>query len=60
VIDSRAGKIVTYTNSDHYPVDVVNNPEVDVPEILICPCNHRQVCKVCARRNDDLYDLVQR
>jgi DNA sulfur modification protein DndD len=60
VIDARAGKIVTYTNSDHYPVDVLNNPEVDVPEILVCGCNHHQFCNVCARRNDALYDLVQR
>jgi DNA sulfur modification protein DndD len=60
VIDSRAGRVVTLTNSDHYPVDVVNRPDVDVPEILQCECSHRQFCPVCARRNDDQYALVER
>jgi DNA sulfur modification protein DndD len=60
VVDARAGRIITFTNSDHYPIDVVNNPEVETPEILKCECDHRQWCRVCARRNDDEYGLVER
>jgi DNA sulfur modification protein DndD len=60
VIDARAGKVFTYTNTAHYPVDVVNEPSVSAPEILLCVCTHRQACKVCARRNDDHYGLIER
>jgi DNA sulfur modification protein DndD len=60
VIDQRAGRIYTFTNSDHYPVDLVNDPDVDVAQILRCECNHRQVCRICARKNDALYDLTAR
>ena len=60
VIDQRAGRIYTFTNSDHYPVDVVNAPDVDVAQILRCECSHRQFCRICARKNDALYDLTAR
>jgi DNA sulfur modification protein DndD len=60
VIDQRAGRVYTFTNSDHYPVDLVNDPEVDVAQILRCECNHRQFCRICARKNDALYDLTAR
>lgn len=60
VIDQRAGRIYTFTNSDHYPVDVVHNPDVDVAQILRCECTHRQFCNTCARKNDALYDLTAR
>ena len=60
VIDARAGRVVTFTNTDQFPIDVVNDPGVEVPEILKCECNHRQSCRVCARRNDDQYGLVER
>jgi DNA sulfur modification protein DndD len=60
VIDLRAGKTFTYTNSDHFPVDVLHDPGAETPQILICSCSQRQRCSVCARRNDDLYGLVER
>ncbi len=60
IIDARAGRVITFTNTDQFPVDVVNNPNVDVPEVLRCECNHRQFCIVCARRNDDQYGLIER
>lgn len=60
VIDQRAGRIYTFTNTDHYPVDVVNNPDVEVAQILRCECNHRQYCRTCARKNDALCDLTER
>lgn len=60
VIDQRAGRIYTFTNSDHYPIDLVNDPDFDVAQILRCECNHRQFCRICARKNDALYDLTAR
>lgn len=60
VIDARAGKTFTYTNSDHFPIDVVHDPGITTPQILICSCSHRQRCSICARRNDDQYGLVER
>jgi DNA sulfur modification protein DndD len=60
VIDERAGRVFTFTNSDHYPTDVVNDPNVESAEILSCGCNHRQFCSVCARNNDGVYELVER
>jgi DNA sulfur modification protein DndD len=60
IIDQRAGRVYTFTNSDQYPVDLVNDPEVDVAQILRCECNHRQFCRTCARKNDALYDLTAR
>lgn len=60
VIDQRAGRVFTFTNSDHYPTDVVNDPGVQSPEILRCVCNHRQHCTICARGNDAVYELTER
>ena len=59
VIDERAGRVFTFTNSDHYPVDVVNDPEVGIAEILRCACDHRHFCSVCARNNDGVYELTE-
>jgi len=60
LIDERAGRVVTFTNSDHYPVDLISNPGTESPEILLCECSHRQSCATCARRNDAQYHLVER
>jgi DNA sulfur modification protein DndD len=60
IVDERAGRIVTFSNSDHYPVDLKNRPETDVAEIISCECSHRQYCRICARRNDDQYPLLER
>ena len=60
IIDARAGRIVTFTNSDNFPIDLVNNPGVETAEIMTCECSHREYCRICARRNDDQYGLVER
>ncbi len=60
VIDARAGSIVTFTNSAHFPVAVVNDPVVEVPQILTCGCSHRQYCRLCALQNDRQYGLIER
>jgi len=59
-IDKRAGVVFTYTNTSFYPTDVVNDPGVDQPTILLCRCNHRQKCSTCAQKDDDQYDLSLR
>jgi len=58
VLDRRAGKVVTFTNSDHYPVDLVNKPVAEQPQILACRCNHRDTCDVCRRKSDALFGLA--
>jgi DNA sulfur modification protein DndD len=60
VIAARAGRVITFTNSDQFPGDVINDPGIDVPEVMKCECSNRQYCYICARRNDEQYGLVER
>jgi DNA sulfur modification protein DndD len=60
VLDERAGRVFTLTNTDHYPIDLVNDPGSREPTIVQCECNHRQFCAVCARKNDSQYELIER
>lgn len=57
LLDARAGRVKTLTNSASYPIDLLNDPNVEQPTILVCDCNHRQHCPVCARKDDDQYRL---
>ena len=52
ILDIEAGRIVTLTNSVHYPRMLVNDPKVNDRTILRCECNHRQECPQCLRRLD--------
>lgn len=60
IIDDRAGGVVTFTNTDHFPTDLTNDPGTDRIEILTCACDHRHVCRVCQRSMDDAYNLTMR
>lgn len=60
ILDDRAGKVITFTNTDHYPTDLVNDPRSSTPQILTCDCTHRQVCGICQRKYDAEYGLVLR
>jgi hypothetical protein len=60
LLDSRAGRLKTLTNSASYPIDLLNDPKVEQPTILVCDCNHRQHCPVCARKDDDQHHLIAR
>jgi DNA sulfur modification protein DndD len=60
LLDARAGKITTLTNSASYPVDLLNDPQVEHPMIRVCECNHRQHCPICARKDDNQHSLVER
>jgi len=53
LLDERAGSVSTLSCSKDYPVDLVNDWGDEVPAVRLCSCNHRQVCSVCIRRNDD-------
>lgn len=52
ILDAAAGKVITLTNSDHYPRILVNDPQVNVISALRCDCNHRESCSICERRLD--------
>ena len=58
LLDARAGQVKTLTNSASYPIDLLNDPKVEQPTILVCDCNHRQHCPVCARKDDDQHHLT--
>jgi len=57
VLDRRAGKVITFTNSDHYPVELVTKPAVQQPQIIPCSCGYRTSCDVCRRKSDHLFGL---
>ena len=52
ILDAEAGRVITLTNSDHYPRIVVNDPRTNAIMALRCNCDHRQSCVVCERRLD--------
>jgi DNA sulfur modification protein DndD len=58
LLDSRAGRVRTLTNTASYPIDLLNDPKVEQPTIIVCDCNHRQHCHICARTDDDQYNLI--
>jgi DNA sulfur modification protein DndD len=58
ILDNRVTNIATLTNTDHYPVDLVNKPAVDSVRIVTCRCDHRHVCAVCQRKGDEDYGLA--
>ena len=52
ILDEHAGRMVTLTNSTHYPQMLANDPEVSERSVLRCDCNHRADCNLCRRRVD--------
>ena len=58
LLDARAGVVKTLTNSASFPIDLLNDPKVEQPTILVCDCTHRQHCPVCARKDDDQHHLT--
>ena len=49
IIDAQAGKVITLTNSTHYPTMLVNDPGVATRSVLRCDCDHRGSCPLCIR-----------
>lgn len=52
LIDDRAGSVTTLTCSKDYPVDLVNEWGDGTPIVMVCACNHKEICSVCERRRD--------
>jgi DNA sulfur modification protein DndD len=50
LLDEYAGRIYTFTNATHYPAKLVNEPNTDKTETLVCDCDHRHSCDLCRRR----------
>lgn len=50
IIDAEAGRVITLTNSAHYPLMLVNDPQIQQRKVLRCECNHHQECSLCERR----------
>jgi len=51
-LDRFAGRVITLTNSAHYPMMLCNDPGGSYRRVLRCECNHRQYCAVCERITD--------
>ena len=52
ILDAEAGRVITLTNSAHYPRMLVNDPQVKERKVLRCSCNHRDKCPLCQRQMD--------
>jgi DNA sulfur modification protein DndD len=53
VLDEYAGRMITITNSTHYPEFLVNDCGEGKARALSCQCGHRDYCSVCERHGDD-------
>lgn len=54
ILDSESVKVVTLTNSAHYPTMLAHDPGADSPTVLKCSCGHRSECVICERRENAL------
>lgn len=51
IIGRNAGIEVTLTNTTHYPKILVNNPNKESPQMVLCKCRHNEDCNICKRRD---------
>lgn len=52
ILDAEAGRVITLTNSAHFPRMLVNDPQVRERTVLRCECNHHEQCTLCQRQID--------
>ncbi|MXV77779.1 AAA family ATPase [Candidatus Poribacteria bacterium] len=52
IILDKAGRIITITNSAHYPNILVNDPHINEPQAVRCKCEDLGECDLCMRRTD--------
>ena len=52
ILDTKAGRVITLTNTAHYPRILINDPHVKERKVLRCECHHHCECKVCQRQID--------
>jgi DNA sulfur modification protein DndD len=60
LLDARAGLVSTLSCSKDYPTDLQFSWETDHPLVRPCTCNHRQSCRICARRYDERHGIAFR
>ena len=53
ILDGSAGRVITLTNTAHYPRMLANDPGVPERTVLRCDCDHRTECSQCRRMPDD-------
>lgn len=53
IIDEKAGKVFTLTNTGHYPRMLQYEPDAEVSQVVRCACDHRSACRICQRRGLD-------
>lgn len=51
ILDAEAARVMTLTNTEHYPTMLVNPPDENQEGILRCDCNHNQACHICQRKD---------
>jgi DNA sulfur modification protein DndD len=52
LLDEHIGSVCTFSNTAHYPLQLVNAPPFDDQRVMVCPCNHREYCVICERLHD--------
>ena len=52
IIADEAGRVITITNSAHYPTILVNDPHIKEPQALRCECKDLGECETCKHRTD--------
>lgn len=57
ILDAEAGRVITLTNSAHYPRMLVNDPQVKELKVLRCECTHHEECGLCERQMDVETDM---
>ncbi|MCY3632472.1 MAG: AAA family ATPase [bacterium] len=50
ILDRYAGRTYTMTFTDHYPKQLVNDPETGRLETLLCDCDYHSSCRLCERK----------
>lgn len=50
ILDQFAGRAYTMTFTDHYPNQLVNDPETGRLETLVCNCDYHLSCQICERK----------
>lgn len=59
LLDKYSGSACTFSNTAHYPLQLVNAPPFDDQRVMVCPCNHRQFCVICERLHDATEGTLQ-
>lgn len=52
ILDADAGRVITLSNSAHYPRMLVNDPQIRERKVMQCECSHREECTLCQRQTD--------